>query len=96
VRTNLHRTSSSDPSHPASARPAGLPKLLTLADVADRLNTSERHIRRLVFERRIPYRKIGKFVRFHPDDLAEYIASQRVGIGESPTVGRLHPRRGGG
>jgi excisionase family DNA binding protein len=32
-------------------------------------------VRRLVSERRIAYRKLGRFVRFHPDDLAEYIAA---------------------
>jgi excisionase family DNA binding protein len=53
-------------------------KLLTLAEVAERLNTTPRHVRRLVFERRIAYRKLGRYVRFHPDDVAEYIAANRV------------------
>jgi excisionase family DNA binding protein len=78
LRTNLHRPASNDLPHPATARPATLAKLLTMTEVADRLNTTERHIRRLVFERRIPYRKIGRFVRFHPDDLAEFLAEHRV------------------
>ena len=38
-------------------------------------------------ERRIAYRKVGRFVRFHPDDLAEYVASQRVEVGDYPEVG---------
>ena len=46
-------------------------KLLTMEEAAERLNTTARHVRRLVFERRIAYRKVGRFVRFHPDDLAE-------------------------
>jgi hypothetical protein len=37
-------------------------------------------MRRLVFERRIAYRKVGRFVRFHPDDLVEYVAAQRVEV----------------
>jgi excisionase family DNA binding protein len=50
-------------------------RLLTLAEVAERLNTTPRHVRRLVFERRIAYRKLGRYVRFHPDDVAEYVAA---------------------
>jgi excisionase family DNA binding protein len=49
-------------------------RLLTVAEAAERLNTTPRHLRRLVFERRIAYRKLANYVRFHPDDLAEYAA----------------------
>jgi excisionase family DNA binding protein len=61
-------------------------KLLTLEEVADRLNTNPRHVRRLVFERRIAYCKIGRYVRFHPDDVDEYVDRHRVAVGA--TVGR--------
>jgi excisionase family DNA binding protein len=53
-------------------------KLLTLAEVAERLNTTPRHVRRLVAERRIAYRKLGRYVRFHPDDVDEYVAANRI------------------
>jgi excisionase family DNA binding protein len=53
-------------------------RLLTLAEVAERLNTTPRHVRRLMFERRIAYRKLGRYVRFHPDDVDEYVATHRV------------------
>ena len=49
--------------------------LLTVEQAAERLGTTERFVRRLVFERRIAYRKLGRYVRFHPDDLAEYVLS---------------------
>jgi excisionase family DNA binding protein len=62
-------------------------RLLTVAEAAERLNTSPRHVRRLVFERRIAYRKLGNYVRFHPDDLAEYVAAHRVEAG-AVAVGR--------
>ena len=62
-------------------------RLLTVAEAAERLNTTPRHVRRLVFERRIAYRKLGNYVRFHPDDLAEYVAAHRVRAG-AVTVGR--------
>ncbi len=52
--------------------------LMDIAAVAERLDVSERYVRRLVEERRIAYHKIGKFVRFHPDDVARWIATKRV------------------
>jgi excisionase family DNA binding protein len=58
-------------------------RLLTVAEAAERLNTTPRHVRRLVFERRIAYRKLGNYIRFHPDDLAEHVAAHRV---EADTV----------
>ncbi len=62
-------------------------KLLTLAEVAERLNTTPRHVRRLVFERRIAYRKLGRYVRFHPDDVDEYVATHRVDPASDTPVG---------
>jgi len=69
-------------------------RLLTLAEVAERLNTTPRHVRRLVFERRIAYRKLGRYVRFHPDDVAEYVAAHRVEPAR-PAAGRLRAAGGG-
>jgi len=40
---------------------------------------SVRFVRRLVAERRIPYVKVGKFVRFEPSDLERWIDDHRVG-----------------
>ena len=62
--------------------------LLSVEQAAGRLGTSVRFVRRLVFERRIAYRKVGRFVRFHPDDLAEYVAAHRVEV-TRPTSVRL-------
>jgi excisionase family DNA binding protein len=63
-------------------------KLLTTEEAAERLNITPRHVRRLVFERRIAYRKVGRYVRFHPDDLAEYVAGHRVEVPQAAS-GRL-------
>ena len=63
-------------------------KLLTTEEAAERLNITPRHVRRLVFERRIAYCKVGRYVRFHPDDLAEYIAAHRIEV-PGPSSGRL-------
>ena len=56
-----------------------LTELIDLEEVARRLSTSPRHIRRTVFERRIPYVKVGRFVRFVPDDLARWLDEQKAG-----------------
>ena len=69
-------------------------RLLTLAEVAERLHTTPRHVRRLVYERRIAYRKLGRYVRFHPDDVAEYVAAHRVEAAR-PAAGRLRAVGGG-
>lgn len=51
--------------------------LLDLPAVARRLGVGERHVRRLVAERRIPFVKWGHLLRFDPDDLAAWIEAHR-------------------
>jgi len=53
-------------------------QLLRIPDLAEQLGVTERFIRRLVFERRIPYLKIGKFIRFDPEAVDDWIGDQRV------------------
>lgn len=64
-------------------------ELLTLEDVAKRLDVPPRFVRRLVAERRITYHKVGRYVRFHERDIADYLAAHRV---EAMTVSTI-PRR---
>lgn len=52
--------------------------LLTAADVADRIQTTERFVRRLVAERRIRYVKCGKFVRIPEPAIDEYLLAHTV------------------
>ena len=52
--------------------PTELPELIGIATLAERLGDSERHIRRLVAERRIPYLKVGRYVRFDPAEIARW------------------------
>lgn len=54
-----------------------LPRLLDIGEVADLLGVGERHIRRLVFERRIPFLKWGHLLRFHPTDIHAWIDDLR-------------------
>lgn len=46
-----------------------LPRLLNINEVADVLGVNVRHVRRLVFEDRIPYLKWGRLVRFDPREI---------------------------
>ena len=52
--------------------------LLSVEQAAGRLGTSVRFVRRLVFERRIAFVKVGRHVRITPGDLNAYIAAGRV------------------
>lgn len=54
-----------------------LPRLLDIAGVAEHLAVSERHVRRLVAERRIPYVKWGHLLRFDPDEIADWLDASR-------------------
>lgn len=52
--------------------------MLGIPQLAERLGTSERFVRRLVCERRIPFHKVGKYVRFDQDDVDDWVAFRRV------------------
>jgi excisionase family DNA binding protein len=58
-----------------------LDTLLSVEQAAERLGTSVRFVRRLVFERRIAYTKLGRHVRFDPDDLDAFVSAGRVEAG---------------
>ncbi len=59
-----------------SAKPRRPP--LDVAGATDHLTSSDHFVRRLVRERRVPYVKLGRFVRFDPDDLDAFIEAGRV------------------
>lgn len=54
---------------------AWLQQPLTVAQAATYLNVNERYVRLLVSERRIAYLKLGRLIRFRPQDLDAYLAS---------------------
>jgi excisionase family DNA binding protein len=54
--------------------------LLTMDEVALRLGTSLRHMRRLVAERRIPIVKVGRLVRFDNHDIEHWVDDHRVDV----------------
>jgi excisionase family DNA binding protein len=51
--------------------------LMDLPTVAERLSVGERHIRRRVYERRIPFIKWGPVLRFDPDEIDAWIDDAR-------------------
>ena len=53
-------------------------RLLTVEEAAGRLGTSTRFVRRLVFERRIAFVKVGRHVRIAPEDLDAFVAAGRI------------------
>lgn len=51
--------------------------LLSISDVAQRLNVQVRHVRRLVAERRIPYIKWGHLIRFEAEEIERWLDASR-------------------
>lgn len=54
--------------------------MLDVEEVADRLHVTVRHVRRLVFERRIPFLKIGSLLRFDPQEVDNWMSTLRVDV----------------
>ena len=63
-----------------------LPRLLTVSEAANYLGFTERHLRRLVSERRITYVKDVKLLRFDVRDLDAWIDSHRRPVAEPPPI----------
>ena len=53
-------------------------RLLDINEAADRLGTSERHMRALIADRKIDYIKVGGLVRFDPSALDAWIKANTV------------------
>lgn len=68
------------------------PPLMDIEEVARRLSVGVRHVRRLVAEKRIPYRKWGHLLRFERDEIEEWIEATKVPV-QPPTD---WPQIGGG
>ena len=57
---------------------APVPQLLTMDELAETLGVTRRHIRRLVDERRVPFLRVGKFIRFDPAEISKWLDTNRV------------------
>jgi excisionase family DNA binding protein len=65
-----------------------LDTLLSVEQAAKRLGHERTFVRRLVFQRRIAYVKVGRHVRIATRDLDAFIAASRVDVGELPAAAR--------
>jgi excisionase family DNA binding protein len=52
--------------------------LVNCSELARRLGVTERFVRRLVEERRVPFVRIGRFVRFDPAVIDDWVLEHRV------------------
>ena len=68
-----------------------MPNLIDLPAVADRLGVNHRFIRRLVAERRIPYLKVGRLLRFDPVEIDAILAAgaERAREVAAPTLAEV-------
>ena len=68
------------------------PPLLDVNEVARRLGTEPRFVRRLIAERRIEFHKIGRYVRISEPVLAEFIKASRVPPMDASAIWRQNRR----
>lgn len=68
---------------PSPSGPAGF-RLLTVAEAAAYLNVTERFIRRIISERRVPVVRLGRHVRLALSDLDGYVSANRAPAFEQP------------
>ncbi len=54
-----------------------VPHLLTIEQLAEHLGVTQRHIRRLVAEKRVPYFKWRMFIRFDPAEITAWLDNAR-------------------
>jgi excisionase family DNA binding protein len=70
---------------PAASRSRTRAPLLDINAVALALGTTRRHVQRLVTERRMPFVKVGRFVRFDPAELDVWLDTQRIAAVPRPS-----------
>jgi excisionase family DNA binding protein len=77
--TNQDRTAPARQGFNPRRRGAGLQgPLVGIDEVASWLGVEVVYLRRLVSERRIPFVKLGKYVRFDPGEVAAWVDGMRV------------------
>jgi excisionase family DNA binding protein len=72
----------------ARSRP-GVERLLTVAEVAELLGTSERFPRRLIAERRITFVHVGRHVRIPESALQDFVKAGQVEPANRSRLGRI-------
>lgn len=51
---------------------------LTIKSFCELYSLSEAVVRKWIFQKKIPYYKLGRQIRFDPDEIKEWILSKRV------------------
>ena len=59
-------------------RTSNAKRLVDISAVAAELGVTVRYVRRLVAERRIPYIKLGRLLRFDPGEVERWLERSRV------------------
>jgi excisionase family DNA binding protein len=55
-------------------------QLMDMPALAHMLGVTHRHVQRLVSERRIPYLKVGRFIRFDAVEVDAWLEERRIGM----------------
>ena len=64
---------------PEMIRKAAQKPWLTTAEACEYLNVSRRHLQYLRTSRQLPFSKDGRTIRYHVDDLDEFLEKRKVG-----------------
>jgi excisionase family DNA binding protein len=63
---------------PPEPAPAGVPRLHDVAEVAFRLNLSEKTVRRAIGRGEMRAHRVGRLLRVSEDDLMDYLSKRRT------------------
>ena len=77
-------TNTPNPSSTSGTAETGRRGLIDVPALAVELGVTQRFIRRLVAEDRVPFLKIGKFVHFDPREIDEWVDQQRHPAAATP------------
>ena len=59
--------------------------LLTIDQLCELLKLKKSYIYDLTYRKRIPYKRIGRFLRFDPEEIKEWIDAQTYGTSRKKT-----------
>ena len=78
MNNNQPKLTPADHSGPTGdGAPPDIRALIDVPALAEQLGVTQRFVRRLTAEDRVPYLKIGKFVRFDPREIAGWVDERR-------------------
>jgi len=60
-----------------------LDTMMTISDLALKMQLTEAAIRKFVWKKQVPYVKVGASIRFDPDEIAEWLKSKKQAYSEN-------------